>query len=357
MRRALRLGLSALLLALFALLGWSLRRPVLTVGVAFSENSAYLSTEADMVSTAQAYVDWHNGGEAPIRLRLVGASYRGDPRKALEKLRSLGASVVLGASVSDLAQRMAPVADELGLPLVSPTAQTEALSGRDDFFFRVQQPLSRNVEGVVALLDHLDARRVVAFVSRRNGPYGRETAARVARVWGHPVEILVAEEYSSPSQALPFEEAPSVVWVVASPETSFWLCRRIHSLWPQAKLILSTWSLSTHHGRLDEIEGLSFFFVDNVNPWADDESPFEAHVREAYRRPATLLMHYTAAAMDLIVAAGNGPGGAADLRRALAPRLVERSRWSLHIDRWGDAQGRPPVFWRTAKGVEEIDLP
>ncbi len=49
--------------------------------------------------------------------------------------------------------------------------------------------------------------------------------------------------------------APPAVWIVAAPETSFWICRQVHELWPESALILSIWSLSSGHWRPDPSPG------------------------------------------------------------------------------------------------------
>ena len=313
-----------------------------------------------MVSTAQAYVDWYNGRGGAVRLRLEVVPYGRDPREALARLRARGASVVLGASTSELALAAAPVAEAMGLPLVSPTAQAEELSGRRDAFFRVQHALNRNAERTAALLRHLDANRVVAFVSRHNEAYARETVLRVTRDSGLAVDVLPAEGPYEARQARmeAYGDPPSVVWIAAHPETSFWLCRQIADVWPRSKLLLSTWSLSSGHERLEEIEGLSFHFVENVDPWSEEEGAFGAFLRENYRRRPSLLLRYTALALDLIAAAaeeGNATGEG--FRSALAPRLLRREGTEVAVDEWGDRRGRPRVCRRADGRVEEVPLP
>ncbi len=337
--------------------------PEVTVGVLYSDCPPYLATEVDMLSTAQAYVDWYNGKGGPIRLRLAAAHYRRDPAEAFEELCRRKVSVVLAGSVSELAEAAASHAERLRIPLVSPTAQTEKLQGRDDWFFRVQKPLSRTVERTAALLCFLEADRVIAFVSDNNEAYALETVRRTREAAGLTVEIVDADgDFASRRTWMASIPAPPAVWIVAAPETSFWICRQVRELWPESALILSIWSLSSGHGRLDEIDGLSFFFVENFDPWlAEDrgEDPFRDAFRSAYRHPLSMLFHYTAAAMDLIAAAAEEKPRARgeSFRRALAPRSITRAGWSIALDAWGDPQGSPRVFRRTSRGVEEVFLP
>lgn len=340
-----------------------LRTPTFTVGVLYSDYPSFLATEADMLSTAQAYVDWYNERGGSVRLRLVASPFNLDPEAAFEELRRHGAAVVLGGSLSELAESALPHAARHRIPFVSPTAQTESVQGLDDWFFRVQMSLNRTTERTVALLRHLQADRVVAFVSRRNEAYGLETVRRTRDVAGIPFEIIDAEgDVRARRDWMTGQEAPSVAWIVATPETSYWLCHLVRSHWPETTLLLSIWSLSSGHERLDDIGGLSFYFVENYDPWLEEKrgvDPFRDAVRRSYSRSLSMIFHYTTAAMNLIAAAAEeSPWARGEaLRRNLAPRTVRSPGWTVTLDGWGDPIGRPRIFRRGPEGVEEVLLP
>lgn len=78
--------------------------------------------------------------EHGARYELLLADDRNDPaaaRAAVASFASRGAAFVVGPMTSDMAVAAVPEANRLGIVLISPTATTDELSGRDDDFFRV----------------------------------------------------------------------------------------------------------------------------------------------------------------------------------------------------------------------------
>ena len=85
------------------------------------------------------------GGIGGHRLELLVRDDHQDPEAAREAVRELitsGVVAIIGHMTSSMSIVGAVVADEAGVPMVSPTTSTNALSGKDDFFFRVY-PASR----------------------------------------------------------------------------------------------------------------------------------------------------------------------------------------------------------------------
>ncbi len=64
----------------------------------------------------------------------VGAAAAAD---AVSALAGKGARAIIGPMTSASAVAAAPVADRLRIPMLSPTASTDELSGRDDYFLRI----------------------------------------------------------------------------------------------------------------------------------------------------------------------------------------------------------------------------
>lgn len=80
------------------------------------------------------------GGVDGRTVRLMVQDDAQDSTAAVAGVRALydrGAIAVIGPMTSDIAVAIVPVADELGLPIVSPTVSTDLLTGKDDMFFRV----------------------------------------------------------------------------------------------------------------------------------------------------------------------------------------------------------------------------
>jgi len=81
-----------------------------------------------------------DGGIAGRKIQLIAKDDQQQPEVARQKTHELigeGVSVIIGPMTSDMAVAVTPIADEAHVVLMSPTATTEALSGKDDYFLRV----------------------------------------------------------------------------------------------------------------------------------------------------------------------------------------------------------------------------
>ena len=82
--------------------------------------------------------------------------------RAYEELVAWGATAVLGPSFSSETEVVSQFATEHGVPLVSYSAEASSLSSKDvhPLVFRVNPPLTRKLQGVVALARHYGWRRL-----------------------------------------------------------------------------------------------------------------------------------------------------------------------------------------------------
>ncbi len=80
------------------------------------------------------------GGPGKRPLVLVVRDTAHEPERARQAMRELidaGVAVVIGPQTSDMAEVIVPIANEAGIPLVSPVVTSTRLAGLDDFFLRV----------------------------------------------------------------------------------------------------------------------------------------------------------------------------------------------------------------------------
>ncbi len=73
---------------------------------------------------------------------------------AIHKLADAQVSAIIGPMTSQTAVTIVPTINSLKIPLISPTASTNALSGIDDYFFRVYYT---NAQAAQLLAKHLSA--------------------------------------------------------------------------------------------------------------------------------------------------------------------------------------------------------
>ena len=100
------------------------------------------------------------GGLRGRRVELDSRDLRHDAdvaRGAMASLKVAGQSLAVGPMTSAMAMAMLPMANDLGITLISPTATTSELDGLDDQFFRVTSSA------------RADARHCADFLARRSG--------------------------------------------------------------------------------------------------------------------------------------------------------------------------------------------
>ena len=286
----------ALLIGGALLLRQVLNPPIVTIGLLFGEEPLFGSPL--LLSAAQTYVNGHNGADREPRLRLVVASYRHSAMKAARALRERRAQVLLGALLPQLAGKVSEAAETLALPLVSPSEGIGAGGGRP-FTFCLRRSLETAVPQVVGLLRRLGVERVAAFSSVDDVRYGQALVEGIERSGGLVVERVLVGADGSFSIAEEDRQrlAPQIALVMAPPEVSYWTCRQVQVLWPEAVLFLFPWSLSGDLTLFDEARDLSFFFLETFDPWSSDVSfacPDSGPISPAAFRQVAL-------AMDLIV--------------------------------------------------------
>lgn len=90
-------------------------------------------------------------GGRRIELRVIDDEF--SPERAAEAVRTLarsGAAVIIGPMTSRMAEAAARAADEEEIVLISPSASTSALGGRNDYFFRVYPQTDAQAQALAA---------------------------------------------------------------------------------------------------------------------------------------------------------------------------------------------------------------
>lgn len=215
-----------------------------------------------------------NGGIGGRRILLVVKDDAHSPEQAAKAMREFsqaGVKVIVGPMTSAIALAALPVAEELGMLLVSPTATTHLLSGKDDRFVRVvsatDQYARRNAE---YLLARTPIRRVAVLQDSTNLPYtaswlevfrrhfeprgaGGRAAARPAGKArpgpGATPEIVEVLDFASGDTGRLREivgralaHRPDALLLLAGAVDAALLAQHARSLSPQTPLITSEWA-------------------------------------------------------------------------------------------------------------------
>jgi branched-chain amino acid transport system substrate-binding protein len=138
------------------------------------------------------------GGVQGRTVELLVRDDKGDRATAQQQFGELaqaGVELVIGPTTSTMALALAPLADERRVALLSPTATTAELSGRDDHFLRLVAPLTALAREQARHLYQLGARKLVLATGGGNptyvANYSREVIAAFRQAGG-TVEPAVA---------------------------------------------------------------------------------------------------------------------------------------------------------------------
>ena len=200
---------------------------------------------------AQLAVDTLNA-EGREHFELMVEDDRQDPataRAAIASFAAHGASFVVGPTTSAMAVAAVPVADRLRLVLITPTATTDELTGRNDWFFRTAADAPTGARQLARLLHERGARTLSVLMDASNRAYsasfGRAAAAQF-RSLGGKVDAEVdyesgpALDYAALAHRLA-SPAPDAVVLVDSPGEAAIVAQQLRRLDEHVVIALSPW--------------------------------------------------------------------------------------------------------------------
>ncbi len=190
--------------------------------------------------------------EHGVRYELLVEDDRNDPnaaRAAVASFRSRDAAFVVGPMTSAMAVVAVPEANRLGIVLISPTATTDELSAKDDFFFRTAAEAPAGARQLARSLHDRGVRSIVVLMDIANGAYSSS--------FGHAavIEFLKLGGTAAPElgyrsgNSLDFAEAmrridgrPSdAVVLVNSPGDAAIVTQHLRRVSPHVVIALSPW--------------------------------------------------------------------------------------------------------------------
>jgi len=201
---------------------------------------------------AQLAVDTLNA-EGRERYELMVEDDRQDAataRAAFASFARRDASFVVGPMTSAMAVAVAPLAQQMNLVLISPTATTDALSGKADHFFRTAADAPTGARQLASLLRQRGAHSLAVLMDASNSAYSASfglAAAAQFRALGGQVASEVdyrsgpALDYAGLARRLA-ADAPDAVLLVDSPGEAAMVAQQLRRLDTRAVLALCPWA-------------------------------------------------------------------------------------------------------------------
>lgn len=269
--------------------------------------------------------------------------------RATEELAAAKVAAIIGPMTSAMADPVLAVASRAGIPVISPTATTSVLSGKDDFFLRV---ISDNADySALSARYHFEkngVRRVAAVFDTRNRAFTESWLAGFRKVFTALGGTMVAEipfasgddaDYAGLLKQL-LASGPDAVVIVASAVDAARFAQQAQHQAKRPILVAVEWAATE---RLIELGGravdgmfVAQFFDRN------DRSPEYVRFRQAYLQrfnspPGFASVAGYDAAQAVIEALARGKG------LPLKQALLERGPFSgaqqpFSFDRFGDAR-------------------
>lgn len=289
--------------------------------------------------------------EHGVRYELLVEDDRNDPnaaRAAIASFASRGAAFVVGPMTSTMAVAAVPQANHLGIVLISPTATTDELSAKDDFFFRTAADAPAGARQLARVLRDRGAHSIVVLMDTANGAYSSSFGHAAA------VEFLslggtVAHELGYRSgDSLDFAEtmrqidgkSSDAVVLVNSPGDAAIVTEHLRRVAPRVVIALSPWGANVQFlqigGRATE-GAIALRAVDIESPLPRMRD-FVARYRARFGQIPTTPAVQGYEAVMVGVEAMNRRGGA-----SLRATLSVPGQWAgldgpFSIDAYGDAR-------------------
>lgn len=302
-----------------------------------------------------------SGGIDGRPVRLIVKDDRQDPataRRAVQELIDAGVVAMIGPMTSDMAVAVTPLLNAARLVTVSPTATTEALSGKDDYFFRVTSTtLDYATKSARYQIDRAGARRIAAVYDRGNRSFCENWLENFEGVFTAAGGALVATINFKSDEPPTFLEIahklltsrPDCVMIIANSMDSALLCHQIRKIDEQMPIMLADWGGTE---RLLELGGKSVEGVTVVQTFdRNSQAPSYQSFREAYieryqREPGFPGVHTHDAVQVVLATLRRQKRGEGFKKALLAIEQFDGLQGNFSLDEFGD----------TKRGYETISV-
>lgn len=199
----------------------------------------------------EAYND--NGGINGRRIELVIKDDQQNPeiaQRSVQELIDAGVAAIIGPMTSDMAVAILPQLKEAKIPVVSPTASSQLLSGFDDYFFRVTSTSAEYATKSASYhLNSTDLRRLAAVFDEDNRFFTEVWLQQFKDVFEAYGGEIVAEigfdshgdrSFTEITQQVLASQAAGIV-ILANSMDSALLCQQIRKVDGNIPISLSDW--------------------------------------------------------------------------------------------------------------------
>lgn len=279
-------------------------------------------------------------------------------RQVLGELQDEGAVAVIGPMTSAMGIVMQPIADQLRLVLISPTVATDSLTDRDDWFFRLTQPLTVNAGNLAEYVNRSGLHKIGVCLDVANASFSENWLVAFAKAYSAGGgRIITMERFKSGAEGgfLVMAErllaaGPDAVIFIAGAMDTAMMAQQVRKLGSRVPLFATEWGFTgdvVDFGG-SSVEGLRAFVTYNPDSQTPRHLAFKSSFEQrfGYRPSFAAVLAYESAGFLLAVL------GRDTRLEALKDTLQEVDAFAglqgeIRFNRFGDAQR--PVFLATIR--------
>ena len=294
-----RLAISTALLVCFFFWGCQNRKPIL-IGFVGDLSGRGADIGLSGRDAAQMAVEECNrtGGLSGRQVRLIVKNDEQNPetaRRAMRELIEEGVVAIIGPMTSNMAMVMVPIANEARIPLISPTVATEALSDKDDYFFRITATTkvfaSENADFQIR---SGKMRRVAVAYDLDNFQFSKDWLNNFQKAFtAQGGEVITTIGYSSADNITYLDIAskllavqPDGVLLIANSMDSAMLCQQIRKIDSRIEITVSDWGATERFLQLGgrALEGVTVVHTFNITNASLNYRVFRKNYTESYHQ-------------------------------------------------------------------------
>ncbi len=264
------------------------------------------------------------------------------------ELDRAGAIAIIGPMTSAMAVAVAPLADRVGIPLVSPTTSTDELTGISDAFFRLYPDNSSAAKQLAAVvreeLGHSRVSMIYDFSNRSHTEtWARNFGSEFERLGGSMVasEAIVSGQLDTYDSAVAAALAaqPECLFVLAGALDTARLASLLRASGFDGHIIMSEWSATEvvigYGGRA--VEDLLFLNTVDRQSQAERYVDFARRFRDRFgHEPGFASVHAYDATMLVLSHAQDSPTREAVIRALGDTRSYSGVQGEVQFDESGD---------------------
>ena len=297
------------------------------------------------------------GGICGKKLRLITKDFKSNPENIIPCDRELineNASVIIGHLTSDSVEKALRFINSEKIVLISPTATSESLSGKDDYFFRTIMSSKSDPEYLGKIMQKAGIRRIVIFSTAHNKSYTETYTTRMKGMFSVIKEISYDEISKIDFSAIPLISTDGIV-IIGSSIDSGTIAQELRIRGIRKPLYMSGWAADDDLIQYGGIAVDGAVFVHQINSRLPQIAVFSDEYKKIYGMNPSFAAIEAYDSMILVktVMERYGTGRNSFYEEIKKIRSFDSISGTIRLNSTGDAE-RPVYIKKVINGKIEV---